>query len=230
MRAVASAPAEPLRNTFPDREPYPEVFIGYRDLLALQQRWGEAEIWQNERSIGLLSFAVRVRGNPAAAVPAITRIIRSADANAGIDAILPIDRLVANSVARPRFYALLLGAFAGVAGLLAAIGIYGVLAYAVAQRTREIGIRMALGARRAQVLALVLRNGAMLITVGLAMGLFAAAAGTRLLQGMLFGITPLDPKTFLAVPVLFGLVAMVASYLPARRATKIDPIEALRAE
>ena len=98
------------------------------------------------------------------------------------------------------------------------------------QRTQEIGIRMALGAQRAQVLALVLRKGVVLTAVGVALGLVGAAAGSRLLQGMLFGITPLDPKTFVAVSVMFGLVAMFASYVPARRATKVDPMVALRSE
>ena len=120
--------------------------------------------------------------------------------------------------------------FAGVAGCVAAIGIYGVLAYAVVQRTQEIGIRMALGAERAQVLALVLRKGLMLAAIGIALGLAGAAAGTRLLDGMLFGITPLDVQTFMAVSFVFSLVAMLASYVPARRATKVNPIVALRNE
>jgi putative ABC transport system permease protein len=124
----------------------------------------------------------------------------------------------------------ILGVFAAVAGLLAAIGIYGVLAYAVAQRTQEIGIRIALGAQRAQVLALVLRKGLILTTLGVALGLVCAAAGTRFLQSMLFGITPLDLRTFLTVALMFGLVATFASYLPARRATKVDPMVALRSE
>jgi putative ABC transport system permease protein len=221
---------EDLRNTSPDREPYPEIFVDYRQFLAFQQRWGEPVLWQNERAIGLLSFAVRTRTDPASAVPAVSQIVRSVDANAGIDAILPMDRLVASSVARERFYAVMLGVFAGVAGFLAAIGIYGVLAYAVVQRTQEIGIRMALGARRAQVLALVLRKGLILATVGIGLGLLGAAAATRLLQGMLFGITPLDATTFMAVALLFGLVAAFASYVPARRATKVDPMVALRSE
>jgi putative ABC transport system permease protein len=221
---------EDLRNTSPDDEPYPEVFIDYRQFLALQQRAGESALYQNERAIGLLSFAVRTRGDPAAAIPAVSQIVRAVDPNAGIDAIIPMDRLVAGSVARQRFDAVLLGVFAGVAGFLAAIGVYGVLAYAVIQRTQEIGIRMALGAQRAQVLALVLRKGVILTTVGVALGLVAAAAGTRLLQGMLFGITPLDARTFVAVSLMFGLVAAFASYVPARRATKVDPMVALRRE
>jgi putative ABC transport system permease protein len=131
-------------------------------------------------------------------------------------------------VAKPRFYAVMLGAFAGTAAFLAAIGIYGVLAYAVARRTQEIGIRMALGAQRAQVLALVLKRGLILTAVGIAIGLAGAAAGSRLLQGMLFGISPLDARTFAAVSLAFALVAAFASYVPARRATLVDPMVALR--
>jgi putative ABC transport system permease protein len=221
---------EDLRNTSPDREPYPEVFIDYRQLLPLLERWGDSAPRQDQTAIGLLSFAVRTRGDPAAAVPDVGRIIRAVDPQAGIDAILPLARLVASSVARQRFSAVMLGVFAAVAGLLAAIGVYGVLAYAVVQRTHEIGIRMALGARRAQVLAVVLRQGLILSAAGIALGLAAAAAGTRLLRSMVFGITPLDPATFGVVAVMFAFVAALASYVPARRATLVDPMVALRSE
>ena len=196
----------------------------------LQVGWGASAQRQNEGAIGFLSFALRTSGDPASAVPQVRQIVSAVDPNIGIDAILPMIRLEGSSLARERFYAVMLGAFAGVAGVLAAIGIYGVLAYAVMQRTQEIGIRMALGAQRAQVLALVLRKGVILTTIGVALGLVGAAAGTRFLQGMLFGITPLDPTTFLAVSLMFGLVATLASYVPARRATKVDPIVALRSE
>jgi putative ABC transport system permease protein len=219
-----------LRNTRPEREPFPEVFIDYRNVLEISQQIGEAPLWQHERALGLLSFAVRMRGDAAAAVPTVRQIVRDADPNAGIDAIMPLEQLVSTSVARPRFYAVLLGVFAGVAALLAAIGIYGVLGYAVTQRTREIGVRMALGARRWQVLAPVLRHGLLLTIVGIAAGLALASIGTGLFQGLLFGVTPLDPVTFGAVSLLFGTVAAVASYVPARRATTVDPMVALRHE
>jgi putative ABC transport system permease protein len=217
-----------LRNVKPDRDPFPEVFIDYRVVLRATQQAGEAPLWQHERALGLLSFSVRTRGDAAAAAPAVGRIVRDTDPNAGIEAILPLERLVSGSIARPRFYAMLLGVFAGVAGVLAVIGVYGVLAYGVRQRTREIGIRMALGAQRWQVLAPVMGRGLLLTIAGLVAGLAIASASARLLQGMLFGVEPLDRLTFVAVPLLFGGVAAIASYVPALRATKVDPMVALR--
>jgi putative ABC transport system permease protein len=221
---------EQLRNESLEQEPFPEIFIDYRQLLALLQRWGEPAPQQSQTALGILSFAVRTRRDPQFVIPAVSRIVHSVDPSAGIDAIIPIDRLVSSSVARQRFYAVLLGIFAGVAAVLAAIGIYGVLAYAVIQRTQEIGIRMALGARRAQVLSLVLRKGMMLTAIGITLGLAGAAAGTRFLQGLLFGVTPLDATTFAGVSLIFSLIAMIASYVPARRATRIDPMAALRTD
>jgi putative ABC transport system permease protein len=120
--------------------------------------------------------------------------------------------------------------FAAVAVVLAAIGIYGVMAYAVTRRTREIGIRMALGAARADVIGLVLGQSAALTAVGITIGLAGAAALTRYLGGLLFGVTPLDPSTFIAVAAIFALVAALAAVAPARRATRVDPLVALRNE
>jgi len=222
--------AEDVRQGSPTDEVYPEVFVDYRQFLFLLANWGESSQRQNEIAIGFLSFALRTHGEPASAIQGVRKVVNAVDPNVGIDAIVPMERLVASSIARERFYAVMIGVFAAVAGVLAAIGIYGVLSYSVIQRTQEIGIRMALGAERAQVLAIVLRKGLILTTVGLAIGLVGAAAGTRLLQGMLFGLTPLDTGTFLAVAMIFGLVAIVASYLPARRATRVDPVVALRSE
>jgi putative ABC transport system permease protein len=134
------------------------------------------------------------------------------------------------AVAPQRFYAVTLGVFAGVAAILAAVGIYGLLTYAVIQRTQEIGIRMAIGAQRGQVLALVLRRGLTLAALGIALGILASALSTRVLQGLLFGVTPLDSRTFLFVSLMFALIATFASYLPARRATRVDALVALRTE
>jgi ABC-type antimicrobial peptide transport system permease subunit len=131
---------------------------------------------------------------------------------------------------RPRFYASLLSAFGAVAGFIAVIGIYGVLAYLVSQRTREIGIRMALGAQQANVLRLVLRRGVAMIAIGITAGVLGALSVTRYLEHMLYGITTLDAATYAIVAAGFAVVALLASYVPARRATRIDPLQAVRYE
>ena len=185
---------------------------------------------QDTTAIGFLSFAVRTKSNPRSVAQAVSQAIRSVDSNAGIESILPLDRLFAGSVARQRFVMVILGILAGIAGILAAIGVYGLLAYHVLQRTQEIGIRMALGAARGRVLRLVLRQGAILTVVGVTLGVLSAMGTTRLLQSILFGITALDFATFSAVSILFATVALFASYVPARRATRVDPIAALKSE
>jgi ABC-type antimicrobial peptide transport system permease subunit len=139
-------------------------------------------------------------------------------------------QIVSNAMARPRLYAVLLGVFAAVAVALAAVGIYGVLAFVVTRRTREIGIRVALGAQRSQVIALTLRDTAALTSLGIVIGVGGAAALSRYLEGLLFGVTPLDGPTFVFVVVLFVVVAALASFVPARRAARVDPAVALRAE
>lgn len=213
-----------------DREPYAEIFVDYRQLIAIQQGWEAQKRLVDQLAFGFMSFAMRTQGDPIDAIPAVRQLVSRVDPNAGLDAIVPMERLVANSVAKQRFYAVMLGVFAGVAALLAAIGIYGVLAYAVIQRTQEIGVRIALGARRQQILALVLRRGLLLAAVGIGLGLAGAVAATRYLQGMLFGIAPLDGTTFAAVALAFVTVAALASYLPSRRATRVDPMVALRTD
>ena len=175
-------------------------------------------------------FSARTESNPAAIVPHVREIARQLDAEAGLFNVATMEQVVANRISRLRLYAVLLGVFAGVAGALAAIGIYGVMAYSVAQRTREIGIRMALGARPSAVMVLVLGQSTLVTLVGITAGLAGAAAVTRYLQGMLFGLTPLDPATFVAVSIAFAAVAMLAAYLPARGATKVDPMIALRSD
>jgi predicted permease len=212
------------------REPYPEIFMDYRQVIALQQRWGVPPGAVDHLAFGFMSFAMRTRGDPSNVIPSVRQAIARADANAGLDAIMPLDSLVANSVARQRFYAVMLAAFAALAALLGAVGVYGVLAYFVVERTREIGVRMALGAGRQQVIRLVLGRGMVYAAIGIAIGLAGAAAGTRSLEAMLYGITPLDGWTFAAVAMAFAAIAALASYLPARRATHLDPMVALRIE
>jgi predicted permease len=177
-----------------------------------------------------VSFAVRVGGNPTSIVPDVRRLARQLDPLATVDGAVAMEQIVSGSLARPRFYAVVLGLFAGVAAVLAAIGIYGLLAYAVTLRTQEIGIRMALGAEPGQVVGLVFREGGVLTAIGIAIGVAAAVGLTRYLRGMLFGLTPLDAPTYVVVCAAFAVVACVASWVPARRATSVDPLAALRAE
>jgi putative ABC transport system permease protein len=141
-----------------------------------------------------------------------------------------MEDILAESIARQRFSMLLLGVFAGVALLLAAVGIYGVMSYSVAQRTHEIGIRMALGAETGAVLKLAVGYGLKLVIGGVLIGLVAAFALTRLMSSLLFGVTATDPATFALISLLLIVVAAIASYVPARRATKVNPIVALRYE
>jgi len=142
----------------------------------------------------------------------------------------PLEETVAHTIGQQRFSMILLAAFAGIALLLASVGIYGVLSYLVGQRTQEIGVRMALGAQRRDVLRLILSDGARLAAVGIAIGLIAALALTRLMQSMLFGVKPTDPLTFACVALILGGIALLACYVPARKAMKVDPIQALRYE
>ena len=141
-----------------------------------------------------------------------------------------MDEVLSNSVAQPRFRTLLLALFAGMALVLAAVGIFGVMAYVVSRRTQEIGVRMALGASRGNVLGMVLSEGLRVVLVGVTVGLVAAFSLTRLIKSWLFAVQPADPLTFIGVALTVIAVAALACYVPARRATKVDPMIALRYE
>jgi putative ABC transport system permease protein len=175
-------------------------------------------------------FAVRTAGEAQALLPTVRALAREVDSNATISNVATMDDLMWHSLARQRLYAVMMGIFAAVSAALAAIGIFGVVAFAVAQRTREIGIRMALGAQPRLVLQLVMRETAMMTAIGMTIGVAAAAMLSRYLQGLLFGVTTLDPGTFAASIALFAIVATVAAYAPATRATTLDPVAALRTE
>jgi putative ABC transport system permease protein len=175
-------------------------------------------------------FVVRTDSQLSPVVSTVRSTVRQLDPQMSVDLVAPMQQLVSNSISRPRLYAVLLGVFAAVAVILAAVGLYGVMAYSVTQRTREIGVRMALGAQRGDVMSQVVREGLALTVIGLAIGLIAAAMTMRYVENLLFGLTALDPVTFLAASLLFAGVATFASYVPARRATSVDPLVALRYE
>jgi len=150
------------------------------------------------------------------------------DRNQPLADVQPLQDLVDQKLSTPRIQLSLLGAFAGLALLLASIGLYGLLSHTVVQRTRDIGVRIALGARRAQVLAGVMRQGLELVAAGLAAGVLGSWWATRLMQKLLYGVKPTDPATFAAVGLTLILTGAAACYVPARRATRIDPMDALR--
>ena len=177
-----------------------------------------------------MTLVVRTDGDPAAIAPAIQREIRTLDPNQPVSDVRTMNQVMSEWVSRSRFNTLLLGLFAGLATLLSAVGIFGVMNYSVALRTRELGLRLAVGAQPRQVLLLVLKQGFLLTIVGVVLGLAAAFALTRLLSGLLFGIGAVDVTTFATISLLLVVVSLLACYLPARRAMRIDPLKALRYE
>jgi putative ABC transport system permease protein len=181
-----------------------------------------------QRTIRSVKIVVRTAGDPAALATAIRPEIRALDPDLAVADITPLTQLVARSMARPRFYTSLLSLFAAVALVLAATGVFGVMSYAVAQRAREISIRMALGARPGDVLRMIVGRALALSAAGIVVGLAAALALGRFIQGQLFGVTLFDPLTLGGVALVLGASAALASFLPARRATKFDPAGALR--
>ncbi|MFY9609208.1 MAG: ABC transporter permease [Blastocatellia bacterium] len=177
-----------------------------------------------------LSYAVRTKSDPLSLVPAIRRELREIDGDMALNKVRPMKDYVNRGLASARFTAVLAGVFGGVALLLAAIGIYGVMSYTVSQRTQEIGIRIALGATVRNILLLTIGQGFKLTIVGVTLGCIGAVALTRLLESLLFGVSATDPVTFVAIALLLTCVALLACYLPARRATKVDPMVALKYE
>ncbi len=203
-----------VRHVGLDADPHSEIY----------QLLGQAQ-WPS------MFVAIRTAtSDPASLTSAAQNVVWSVNKDVPLASVRTMQDLIANSVQRRKFSMFLLSLFAAVAMLLAAIGLYGVMSYSVAQRTHEIGIRMALGARRPDVLALVVKQGMALALMGIAAGAALALGMTRLIAGMLFGITATDPLTFAGVAALLGTVAFLANYLPARRASKVDPMVALRYE
>jgi putative ABC transport system permease protein len=176
------------------------------------------------------TIVVRALVDPTAVTAILRKVVSAIDPGVPLDQVATMEQLVSASVGQPRLRTTLLAGFSILALVIAATGIYGVMSYLVIQRTREFGIRVAVGATKRDVLRLVLRRAAVLVVSGLCLGMLGAVALTRVIASLLYGVTPLDPLTFAAVPFLLSAVALSASSIPARRATRIDPMVALRHE
>jgi len=196
--------------------PGPEMYVLYS-----QKPWP---------SMLTMDLVVRASGDPRALAGSLSGAIHRIDPDLPVAKVATLQTLVDDTMAQPRFSMLLMVMFGALALMLASVGIYGVVSFGVAQRTREIGIRMALGAERGEVFGMILRQGARLAGWGVVVGLAVAFAVTRLMRALLYGVEPFDPPTFVAVPVLLIAIALVACYVPARRAMRVDPMVALRDE
>jgi predicted permease len=204
-----------IRNMGPVADPAPEMYwTAFQNGLRFSNYW----------------LMIRTAGDPTAAVPAIREAIRRVDPTAAIGSVRAMPEVINQSLGRPQFYLAMLGTFAVVAIVLAGAGLYGVLSYAVAQRTRELGIRIALGSPQARVVTLVTRQGVQLVAAGTVMGIAGGLAATRLLTFILYGVSPLDVTTWAAAIVAMGLCGLAACAVPALRATRVNPLEAIQAE
>lgn len=196
-----------------DEEPSPAIYWSYRQMPS-----------------GQLNLVLRTAGDPTALANAAQAVVREIDPNQPVAEVRTMEQVVSGTVSRPRFNLMLLGGFAAASLLLAALGLFGVISYSVAQRRQELGVRVALGATSRDVLRLVVGEGMGLTVAGLVVGLVAAIVLTRIMTSMLHGVSPTDPLTLAVVSAFLALVALLASYLPARRATRVDPMVALRNE
>ncbi|MBI4550636.1 MAG: FtsX-like permease family protein, partial [Candidatus Latescibacteria bacterium] len=202
-----------VRHEARGEEPRPEMFVP----------------WSQFPDV-TLNLAVRTQAEPASFATALRRAVTAIDANLPLFEVRTMEDRLFESVAQPRFRTALLGVFAALALAIAVVGLYAVMAFSVAQRTHELGIRVALGAERRDVIGLVLQQGVKLVGIGIVIGLAGAWALTRVLTTLLYEVKPTDPLTFLAVPVLLMAVAILVCWLPARQAARVDPIVALRYE
>jgi putative ABC transport system permease protein len=214
-----------VRPGVPWEEPNPLVFMDSRQALVATAHLPER--MRDTAAIGFLSFAVRLDANSSRIERDMRNLLRRLDPAAALDGVTMMQHLVSSSMARPRYNAVLVSLLALIASGLAALGVYAVMANAVSQRTTEIGIRMALGARPGDILLLVLRQGGMITIVGVALGLVAAWAFSQYLRTLMFQVTRTNPLTYATVSIGF---ALAASFVPARRASMVDPLRAIRHE
>jgi putative ABC transport system permease protein len=204
-----------IRHASLSETPVPTAFISYRQ---------DLESWPR------MGFAIKAKGDPAALIALVRKELAAVDPTQPVYAVEPMENLLHSAVAQRRFIMLLLGSLSAIALTLATVGIYGVISFSVSERTQEIGIRMALGARAVDVMRMVLGQGLRVTVLGIVIGVGAALALTRLLSGFLFEVSPTDLISYSLVAAFLGLVALLACYIPARRATKVDPLVALRYE
>jgi ABC-type antimicrobial peptide transport system permease subunit len=202
-----------VRHSSLESEPKPEMYVTYL-----------------QAPPAFYTLAVRTKLEPASMVGAVRNEVLAIDKDQPVSAVKTMSEMRSESLAPLRFNTVALSIFAGLGLILAAVGIYGVMAYSVGQRTHEIGIRMALGAQPGAVLRLILRQGMLLVLIGVVVGLALSFGLTRIMASFLYGVTATDPATFVFVAVVLSLVALLANYIPARRATKVDPLIALRNE
>ncbi len=212
----------------------PHEIIGVAGDVKLASLEGEirptAYLSSRQYAFGMMTYVVRAATDPARLGPAAIAVIREIDPQLPVSAVRPLADVFAESIARPRLTAAAMSVFAAAALLLAALGVYGIVAYSVAQRTREIGIRVALGAKPGQIVGMVVGQNLRVVALGIVLGLACAVPATRLLRGLLFQVGPNDPVTFVVIGATLVAVAVVASYLPARRGTRVDPVVTLKAE
>ena len=215
-----------VRPGVPWEDPHPLVFMDSRQALAATAHLPER--MRDTAAMGFLSFAVRLKAGAGPIDRDVRNLLRRLDPAAGVDGVTTMEHLVSSSMARPRYNAVLAGLLGLIAGGLAALGVYGVMAYAVSQRTTEIGIRMALGARPGDVRRLILAHGGVITVIGVGLGVVAAFVLSQYLRGLLFQVTPTNLPTYVAVTMGFIAIALTASYVPARRASMVDPLRAIR--
>ena len=219
-----------LRNETVAAKEIVGVVNDVKDSLDQDKGWPQIYEPYTQQPLFSMTLVVRTTGEPTGLSQAIRKEVLKLDKEQPVFKIDTLDHLISASTVQQRLIVLMLGIFAGVAVVLSATGLYGVISYSVVERTHEMGIRMALGAQRVQILSLILRHGAKLTLIGLGIGLVSALGLTRFLKTMLFGVTATDPLTFVGIALLLAIVALVACYLPARRVTRVDPTTALRHE